>query len=136
MIETFNFSRSLPSMLVLFYGVCINVFVKSLVFKPTFIHIIHTYFLNVSRGTLFFSQWLSSWQWLQVPSGDFWKSHLLKQNFLHGVECLKQVGSLGFLSFSHWYNMIKHASCLNYNFASNLKKLVGTSNDEIDYITI
>lgn len=52
MIETFNFPRSLPSMLVLFYGVCTNMFVKSLVFKPTFIHIIHTYILNVSRGTL------------------------------------------------------------------------------------
>lgn len=40
---------------------------------------------------------------------------------------LKWVGSVGFLSFSHWYNMIKHVSCLNYNFASRLKKLVGTS---------
>lgn len=60
----------------------------------------------------------------------FLKIPFIETKFLAWCECLKWVGSVGFLSFLHWYTMIKHASCLNYNFASRLKKLVETSNDE------
>jgi hypothetical protein len=66
----------------------------------------------------------------------FLKIPFIETKVFAWCECLKWMGSVGFLSFSHWYTMIKHVSCLNYNFASRLKKLVGTSNDEIDCITM